>query len=91
MRACVYVFTWVCVYRDCVVIGSRFERKRERDGKREGERANESGGERTRERERDKRESDVNAEMTDRSESGLECGARMATQIDSGGVDAHTD
>jgi len=81
-----------CVYTGiALVTGSRFERKRERDGKREGERANESGGERTRERERDKRESDVNAEMTDRSESGLECGARMATQIDSGGVDAHTD
>jgi len=29
--------------------------------------------------------------MTDRSESGLDCGAWMATQIDSGGVDAHTD
>jgi len=81
-----------CVYTSiAIVIGCRFERKRERGREREGERANESGGERTRERERDERESDINAEMKDWSESGLDCGAWMATQINSRGVDAHTN
>jgi len=69
------------------VIGCRFEEKRERGRERKGERANESGAK----RERDGRESDVDAEMTDRSKSGLECGAWMAIQINSGGVDTHTN